>query len=191
MMKLSRAADITPRSKIRSIVLPSTSQIHINPNYNNTYNNVVIKDTLLSYSNNNNDDDDNDDLYERNENYLRNLKPVSTKSLLKALEKINRNEVVKHEKSNKLRLDDKNSNNNNSNATRVNTRHKRRNDKFLHRRPTNPEDYKLFMERDKVESINYFDCITAGWGKFSHSGDLSDLLLKIDVPIHSIKRFEF
>lgn len=142
-----------------------------------------------------------DELFDRNENYLRKIE-VTTKSagqqnldanyILDKIKQINLNEVTRRSSKGKFRLED----GNNQNATAkppsiITKKHKRRNDKFLHRRPTNPEDYELFMsvrERERPSSIDYYDCMTAGWGKFSSSGDLSDVLLKIDVPIHNIKR---
>lgn len=68
-------------------------------------------------------------------------------------------------------------------------RHRRRNDKFLHRRPTTPND-RYWLNRDEFasNSIDYVDCVAVGWGKYRSSGDLSDALLKIEVPIQNIKR---
>jgi hypothetical protein len=156
----------------------------------------VIKSTSL-----------NDDLFERNENYLRNVdkfpkidkesaleEKKNVSFILNKLKEINLNEVAKRNKS-KFRYENKNApENHNRNSTRPAMipakKNSRRNDKFLHRRPTNPEDYELFnlKEHNRPSSVNYYDCMTAGWGKFSSSGDLSDVLLKINVPIHHIKR---
>lgn len=68
-------------------------------------------------------------------------------------------------------------------------RHRRRNDKFLHRRPTTPDD-RYWLNRDEFasNSIDYVDCVAVGWGKYRSSSDLSDALLKIEVPIQNIKR---
>lgn len=109
--------------------------------------------------------------------------------------KVNQNELNKRQTDNKtniLKL---------SNANKVMStispklqtkpkRNRRRNDKFLHRRPTNVNDDYL-IQRDNVasNSIDYIDCVATGWGKSTRNGELTDKLLKIDVPIQNIKRF--
>jgi hypothetical protein len=70
---------------------------------------------------------------------------------------------------------------------------RRRNDKFLHRSPSNKHDEYLinlnqYQTPAASDSIDYFDCVALGWGKYRNSGDLSDVLLKIEVPIQNIKR---
>lgn len=196
LMKLTRAANLTPKSRVQTIFLPSSSHIRINPSFNvpaPASHSSTTKATS-SYSQSAGDDG----LFDRNENYLRKIEATTRSTghldanyILDKIKQINLNEVTRRSKG-KFRLEDAN----NQNATAkppsiINKKHKRRNDKFLHRRPTNPEDYQLFVsvrDRERPSSIDYYDCMTAGWGKFSSSGDLSDVLLKIDVPIHNIKR---
>lgn len=209
LMKLTRAANLTPKSRVQTIFLPSSSHIRINPSFNMpapaSSSSSTTTSATFSYSHHK-----DDELFDRNENYLRKMETTTrsagqkqqqqpnldAKYILDKIKQINLNEVARRSTKGKFRLEDGNNNNNNQNATAkppsiITKKHKRRNDKFLHRRPTNPEDYELFMsvrDRERPSSIDYYDCMTAGWGKFSSSGDLSDVLLKIDVPIHNIKR---
>lgn len=204
-MKLTRAANLSSKSRVHTIFLPSSSHIRINPSFN-----APAPVSSLQNTNNNNDDDK---LFDRNENFLRKIQTSTEKGgvagkemekrnkkkepdvnfILDKIKQINLNEVTRRSKG-QFRNDD--NGNIHRNATTkppsiIGKKNKRRNDKFLHRRPTNPEDYELFMsvrDRERPSSIDYYDCMTAGWGKFSSSGDLSDVLLKIDVPIHNIKR---
>lgn len=191
-MKLARAADLTPKSRVRTIFLPSSSHTRINPSQSIAAGVATSTTTSKpSYVQNN-----IDDLNERNENFLRKIDKPETneKFILDKIKQINLSEVSKRNKG-KLRFEDDSSkiirNTTAKPPSTLTKKHRRRNDKFLHRRPTNPEDYELFMsvrDRERPAGIDYYDCMTAGWGKFSSSGDLSDVLLKIDVPIHSIKR---
>ena len=112
--------------------------------------------------------------------------------------KVNQNELNKRQTDNKTNIL-KTSQLTNANKvvstispkiqTKPNRNH-RRNDKFLHRRPTNVNDDYL-IKRDNVasNSIDYIDCVATGWGKSTRNGELTDKLLKIDVPIQNIKRF--
>ncbi|KAG5671727.1 hypothetical protein PVAND_001907 [Polypedilum vanderplanki] len=200
LMKLSKPANLTPKSKVRTIFLPSSSHIRINANYN------VAPATTMTRpppSKSGNYADDNDDLMnlDRNENYLRKLQESSVdNSIIDKIRKVNRNEIAKRESKIKSRLVDEEKvvKFNNSTLKRTTKRHRRRNDKFLHRRPTNPEDYELFMsikdnnkkQQQQPLSVDYYDCVSVGWGKWMEKGDLSDILLKIDVPIHNINRCE-
>lgn len=36
-----------------------------------------------------------------------------------------------------------------------------------------------------TQDLPYRDCIATGWGKSSTNGDLTDILLQTQVPIHS------
>ncbi|KAL7024341.1 hypothetical protein ACKWTF_013000 [Chironomus riparius] len=193
LMKLSRAANLSPKSRVRTIFLPSSSHTKINPTRNG-------QPSIYTW----NDNDDNLLNLDRNENYLRKLDTTSNVALMDKIKKINRNEITKRESSKtKLRSDDDKVSNANKtkvmnsskftrNSTSTAKKNHRRNDKFLHRRPTNPEDYELFMSaKDKQptsSSIDYYDCWTVGWGKWMERGDLSDVLLKIDVPIHDMQQ---
>lgn len=198
-MKLSRPANLSPKSRVRTIFLPSSSHTKINP----TRNGPPSKYTSMQW--NENDNDDNLLNLDRNENYLRKMDSSSNvKSLMDKIKKVNRNEITKRDSSKtKLRSDDDkvssvnktkvmNSSKFTRNSTSMPKKNHRRNDKFLHRRPTNPEDYELFMSaKDKQptsSSIDYYDCWTVGWGKWMERGDLSDVLLKIDVPIHNMQQ---
>lgn len=80
---------------------------------------------------------------------------------------------------------------------------RRRNDKFLHGRPTALEPVDGVEERrtaSKLASssgdslagggeppldLPYVDCIATGWGKSTIGGDLTDMLLQTQVPIHA------
>ncbi|XP_070507029.1 uncharacterized protein [Chironomus tepperi] len=196
LMKLSRAANLSPKSGVRTIFLPSSSHTKINPTRNGP---PPTKLTSIQW----NDNDDNLLNLDRNENYLRKLDSSSNvKSLMDKIKKVNRNEIARKESpKTKLRSDDASSANKTKimssskftrNSTSIPKKNHRRNDKFLHRRPTNPEDYELFMSaKDKQptsSSIDYYDCWTVGWGKWMERGDLSDVLLKIDVPIHNMQQ---
>jgi hypothetical protein len=191
-MKLAKSAILTPKSRVSTIFLPSSSHTRINPSHNEaaTPAATLTMSTTSKPSTLQNIDDSND----RDENFLRKNKNVENneKFTLDKIKQINLNEVSKRNKG-KLRFEDDSSiiirNTTSKPPTILTKKHRRRNDKFLHRRPTNPEDYELFMSvRERPAGIDYYDCMTAGWGKFSTSGDLSDVLLKIDVPIHNIKR---
>lgn len=169
-MKLSRAANLSPKSRVRTIFLPSSAHIKINPN------------DAATTSNQGND------LFDRNENHLRRLEPT-VNNLMNLIAQANQNEIKKRQENDRTLLRSKDDT---RNATKVikAKKHRRRNDKFLHRRPTTPDD-EYWMNRDNFaqSSIDYLDCIAVGWGKYRNSGDLSDALLKIQVPIQNIKRF--
>lgn len=166
-MKLSRPANLSPNSRVRTIFLPSSAHIQINPS-----------DTPLTTSNHDND------LFDRKENHLRRLD-----SLVDFIAQANQNEIRKRTDSSRVQL--RSSSSDGKNATKIiKGRSKRRNDKFLHRRPTTPDDQYWMNRGDSFapSTIDYVDCTAVGWGKFRSSGDLSDALLKIEVPIHNIKR---
>lgn len=77
---------------------------------------------------------------------------------------------------------------------------RRRNDKFLHGRPSTMETTDEFGEERRTASmisaggalgddeppqdLPYVDCIATGWGKSTIGGDLTDILLQTQVPIH-------
>lgn len=174
LMKLSRAANLAPKSRVKTIFLPSSAHIQINPN-----------DAPKITSNN-----DDDDLFDRNENYLRRLeRDVNVNKLADMIAQVNQNEIKKNQVANRTQQLRLSSDNRNSSKLTKGKKHRRRNDKFLHRRPTTPND-EYWLNRDKFasSSIDYLDCVAVGWGKYRNSGDLSDALLKIEVPIHNIKR---
>lgn len=171
-MKLSRAANIAPKSRVKTIFLPSSAHIQINPN---------DAPTIASHNDN--------DLFERNENYLRRMER-DVNELVSRIAQENQNEIKKRQAiSNETQVRSADDNKNSSKVIKA-KKHRRRNDKFLHRRPTTPAD-EYWLNRDKFasSSIDYFDCVAVGWGKYRDSGDLSDALLKIEVPIHDIKRY--
>lgn len=168
-----------PESHVKTIFLPSSSHTRINPSYNVASSVITSKKitSLVSLS--------------------QKLKQPETsrKLIIEKMKHINLTEILKRNKEGKLLIQD------NSTKTVYNIskrppsllikKYRRRNDKFLQRRKTNPEDYDLFMsvrDKERTKGIDYIDCMTAGWGKFSSSGSLSDVLLKINVPIHNIKR---
>jgi hypothetical protein len=170
LMKLSRAANLSPQSRVRTIFLPSSTSIHINPN--NSPKTVLSSDS---------------DLYDRNENYLRALEP-NANHLYDLIAQVNQKEMKKRQAGSRAKL---RSTESAVNTTKVvkSKRHRRRNDKFLHRRPANLNDeYLMNPVKFASSSIDYFDCVAVGWGKYRNSGDLSDALLKIEVPIQNIKR---
>lgn len=166
-MKLGRPANLSPRSRVKTIFLPSSTDIQINPN-----------DPPTTTPSNDND------LFDRDENYLRKIGP-NVNNLVNLIAEVNQNEIKKRQGVGRTQ-------HRSTNETRnIKKKHRRRNDKFLHRRPTTNDDYSLF-NRDKFappNSIDYFDCVAVGWGKYRNSGDLSDILLKIEVPIQDIKRY--
>lgn len=165
LMKLSRAANIAPKSRVKTIFLPSSAHIQINPN------NAPL--TALNHDNN---------LFERNENFLRGME-------LDVNKLIYQDGIKKQQASNKTQIESLEDNRNSTKVTKSN-RHRRRNDKFLHRRPTTSADeYWLKHDEFASSSSNYLDCVAVGWGKYRDSEDLSDALLKIEVPIHEIKRY--
>lgn len=169
-MKLSRAANLSPKSRVKTIFLPSSAHIQINPN--------EVPTTTSSYE---------EDLLDRNENYLRKM-ATNTSSLANLIAQVNQNEIRSRQVSNRAHVRSTDVNTTNI-VTIKGKRKKRRNDKYLHRRPTTPDD-KYWIERNKFlsNSIDYVDCVAVGWGKYRNSGDLSDVLLKIEVPIQNIKR---
>lgn len=169
-MKLSRAANLSPRSRVRTIFLPLSAHIQINPNYSPT-----ITSSKLD-----------NDLFDRDENYLRKLADPNVSNLVKLIAQANQNEIKKRLVGGKAAITHVN-----RNSTKVaKKKTRRRNNKFLYRQPTNPNDEYL-MNRDRFAStsVDYVDCVTVGWGKYRNSGDLSDALLKIEVPIQDIKRY--
>lgn len=174
-MKLSRPANLSPKSRVRTIFLPSSAHIQIRPNDQPT--------TTADYDN---------DLFDRNENYLRRM-TADVNNLANLIAQVNQNEINRRMAANETSQVVARSaeTNEGSSAAKVvkRKRHRRRNDKFLHRRPTMPDD-RYWLNRDEFasNSIDYVDCVAVGWGKYRSSGDLSDALLKIEVPIQNIKR---
>lgn len=74
---------------------------------------------------------------------------------------------------------------------------RRRNDKFLHGRPAAAAYAEERRTAGQVEALNsgadggeppqdlpYVDCIATGWGKSEIDGDLTEILLQTQVPIH-------
>lgn len=165
-MKLSRAANLSPNSRVKTIFLPSSTHIQINPNDPPT--------TTSNYDN---------DLFDRNENYLRRM-TVSMENLANLIAQVNQIEISGRKGTNRTQVRSAE-----GKIKRGGRRNRRRNDKFLHRRPTTSDDM-YWVQRDESasSSIDYVDCVAVGWGKYRNSGDLSDVLLKIDVPIQDIKR---
>lgn len=175
LMKLSRPANLSPKSRVRTIFLPSSAHIQIKPSDQPT--------THASYDN---------DLFDRNENYLRRM-TADGNNLANLIAQVNQNEISRRKAVNRTSQVELRSfeEGEDSPAPKVvqGKRHRRRNDKFLHRRPTTPDD-RYWLNRDEFasNSIDYVDCVAVGWGKYRSSGDLSDALLKIEVPIQNIKR---
>jgi hypothetical protein len=170
-MKLGRPANLSPKSRVKTIFLPSSAHIQIN-----------LNDPPATTPHR------DDDLFERNENHLRKLEP-NVNNLENLIAQANQKEIEKRQDSNRTQLRPGDDTRNSTKSLKK--KHRRRNDKFLHRRPTTNDDYLMF-NRDKFppsNSIDYFDCVAVGWGKYRNSGDLSDVLLKIEVPIQNIKRY--
>ncbi|CRK92366.1 CLUMA_CG005929, isoform A [Clunio marinus] len=175
LMKLGRAANLSPMSRVKTIQLSSTSHIHVNPNA-----------SPMSAMNLDND------LFERNENYLRSL-DLNVNDLAKKIAQVNKNEIKSRQRqgTNKIQMRLEGEDTNSTKVVKV-TKKFRRNDKFLHRRPTTSDD-QYWLNRENftpTSSIDYVDCVAVGWGKYRNRGDLSDILLKIQVPIQDIKRCE-
>lgn len=110
--------------------------------------------------------------------------------------KVNQNEINKRQSDNKTNILKSPSINANKLLPSISPksqtkpkRNRRRNDKFLHRRPTTIDDYLITRDNVASNSIDYIDCVATGWGKSTRNGELTDKLLKIDVPIQNIKRF--
>lgn len=173
LMKLSRPANLQPKSIIRTIFLPSSSHVHVNPN-------IFSPSSFV--------DDNDDDKFDRNENYLR---KVDTKkkvqNIVSLIAQVNEREVKKRQAAtSKTQV-------RSSDMSKANSKkHRRRNDKFLHRRKPTIDDYLIHRVAPppSSSSVDYIDCVAVGWGKYKTSGDLSDALLKIEVPIQNIKRWE-
>ncbi|KAL5284960.1 hypothetical protein ACFFRR_006964 [Megaselia abdita] len=96
-----------------------------------------------------------------------------------------------------------------SRSTRNRNRMRRRNDKFMRgfSREDNEDDEEVTMKDDRwVGSYNrrrvnddggksssiddykdlpYIDCLATGWGKSNKTGDLTEILLKTNVPLHN------
>lgn len=196
-MKLSRPAVISKASKVIPITLPFTNQ-RIIPNEN-----LEMNPIKLNY---------NEDLFDRNENYLRKLSVSrNVKNLTKKIDAINAKE------SNFRKLDVPFNREELKQPESKNSR--RRNDKFLHHRQHGNdkfafrnEDYDLMnsnSDKSPSKGISYVDCVATGelksdlnsvkpfknfvilgWGKYTHSNQLSDVLLQTKVPIHNLSLCE-
>lgn len=177
LLKLSRGANLLPKSIVRTIFLPSSSHVHVNPN------NLVVPSSHHPSMTENIDDDK----FDRNENYLRKI-GTKVQNIVSLISQVNEKEVKKRQASNKTLIRP-----NDLLKATTNKRHRRRNDKFLHRRKPSIADYLIFRDVETSSSssstVDYTDCVAVGWGKFQNSGDLSDTLLKIEVPIQNIKRW--
>lgn len=166
LMKLTRPANLSPHSRVQTIFLPSSAHVQVNPNNPPT----TTSDKL------------DDDSFDRNENYLRKL-DRNVNDLVKLIAQANQNEIKRRQAGNQTMV---RSTDDTGSASKRNKK-RRRNNKFLYRRPTTANDEYL-MNRDN--HVNYVDCVAVGWGKYRNSGDLSDVLLKIEVPIQDIKRYK-
>lgn len=186
LLKLGRAANLSQKSRVKNIFLPSSSHIKINPN-----DDTSSKLPSLELD---------EDLFQRNENYLRKLKSSSDRTMdnvnkLPALiAQANQHEITKRQSNNKTQqIKSHSSSNSKIEGKGIKVKNnRRRNDKFLHRRTTSEHDEYLInlnqYQTPSSSSVDYFDCVAVGWGKYMNSGDLSDVLLKIEVPIQNIKR---
>ncbi|CAO1420929.1 unnamed protein product [Diamesa serratosioi] len=184
LLKLSRPANISPNSKVKRISLPPAVYTEINSN-----------DYLKPFATSNNNHDQH--FYDRQENYLRKLiVNENVSNIAEMIAKVNQNELNKRQTDNKTNILKPLTNANKVVPTispKTETkpkRNRRRNDKFLHRRPTNNDDYLIKRDNVASNSIDYIDCVATGWGKSTRNGELTDKLLKIDVPIQNIKRCE-
>lgn len=191
LLKLSRGANLLPRSIVKTIILPSSSHVHVNPNVN------IPSLSTVATTNTASDDHDDDDKFDRNENYLRKVDNMKVQNIVSLIAQVNEKEVKKRQTMNKTLIRTPSTNELLKTKTNINNnskRHRRRNDKFLHRRKPSIADYLLFRDvassstNSPSSSVDYTDCVAIGWGKFQNSGDLSDTLLKIEVPIQNIKR---
>lgn len=183
LMKLSRPANIFHESQIRKICLPFISA---STNYENNLNEHYNDDLLNSYA-----DISKDENYLRRAKYLQNLtslptiKDVMSKSFLRFVE------------------DGASSTDSSSERSGRKIANRRRNDKFFqeknaHNRRTD-NGYAYLMQSPEIvkqsshnrknnQEIPYTDCIATGWGKSEIDGDLTDILLKAQVPIHNNAR---
>lgn len=174
LMKLSKPADLTRASNIRRICLPfllaespdqAQSETVSPPSSANE--DVLIQQLEL------------EDVPEKIDNFLRsvqsrrryrNVTAPSMKELMnmKILSRMRQALAQRSPRSHK--------------------RSRRRNDKLMKLGPRRDSDDSAEQKHPKVsdepKEIAFVDCVATGWGKANISGDLSNQLLKTQVPLH-------
>ncbi|EDV48811.1 transmembrane protease serine 9 [Drosophila erecta] len=178
LMKLSKPADLTRASNIRRICLPfllaespdqsqSQSQSEAVSPASSADEDVLIQQLEL------------EDVPEKIDNFLRsvqsrrryrNVTAPSMKELMnmKILSRMRQALAQRSPRSHK--------------------RSRRRNDKLMKLGPRRESDDSAEQKRLKVsdepKEMAFVDCVATGWGKANISGDLSNQLLKTQVPLH-------
>jgi len=97
LLKLSRPAILSPRSRVRTIFLPSPTHVKINPtsSNDNSDNDLEPFYQQIASSSTTNDEDS----FDRNENYLRTLHADST-DLMELISRANREEIARRQQTN-------------------------------------------------------------------------------------------
>ncbi|XP_062123738.1 transmembrane protease serine 11C [Drosophila sulfurigaster albostrigata] len=171
LMKLSKPADLSRSSHIRRICLPfMLREPQETP--------APPQDDVL------NQQLELDDVPEKIDNFLRSVQSRRRYRNVTAPSSIDMSmrELMNMKILNRLRQALRQS----ERSPRSTKRTRRRNDKLM-KLKLESEDSDL-GERDDTRNMPFFDCVATGWGKANISGDLSNELLKTQVPLHQNRR---
>uniref|UniRef100_A0A1I8NR22 Peptidase S1 domain-containing protein n=2 Tax=Stomoxys calcitrans TaxID=35570 RepID=A0A1I8NR22_STOCA len=179
LMKLSKPANLSKKSNIRRICLPFTFNEPVYKEYEDEdlLQGEELTDPLLM---------DLVEIPEKMENFLRSVQSMrryqnftmpTMKDLmdLKIAQRLRRMQMAAQQMERRSRS------------------MRRRNDKimkiFKYPHKEGMSEQKHFHRYiDTNPDLPYIDCVATGWGKANVSGDLTDLLLKTNVPLHNNRR---
>lgn len=196
LMKLSIPANISNESNIRKICLPFIFDEMIQSVDDGTTSpssSGFIADPLSTH--------DLDSL-DKAENYLRSTRyhnsNMSSGTIYPSMKELLSTKIMNRLEGRRRRRQ--------SRSTRNRNRMRRRNDKFMRgfSREDNEDDEEV-RKNDRWSSYNrrvnddggksssiedykdlpYIDCLATGWGKSNKTGDLTEILLKTNVPLHN------
>ncbi|XP_073817736.1 trypsin-1 [Musca autumnalis] len=182
LMKLSKPADLSKKSNIRRICLPFLFNEPAYTEYedDDDLEAEELDDPLLM---------DLGQVPDKMENFLRSVQNIRrhrniTMPTMKDLLDLKISNRLKRQQTAQQRL----SGSRNGRSVR------RRNDKILKIFQYSNENDGMSEQKhfhrylDSNPDLPYIDCVATGWGKANVSGDLTDLLLKTNVPLHNNRR---
>lgn len=181
LMKLSKPADLSKKSNIRRICLPFLFNDPVYTEYDEEEDDVQhgeeLDDPLFM---------DLDQIPDKMENFLRSVQSIRrnrniTMPTMKDLMDLKISNRLKRSKETQLQ-------------GRASRSLRRRNDKIMKIFQYSSESDGMSEQKhyhryiDNNPDLPYIDCVATGWGKANVTGDLTDLLLKTNVPLHNNRR---
>ncbi|KAL7727451.1 hypothetical protein ACLKA6_017572 [Drosophila palustris] len=173
LMKLSKPADLSRSSHIRRICLPFMLRESPEQPAAPSKQDALSQQLEL------------DDVPEKIDNFLRSVQSRRHYRNVTAPSSIDMSmrELMNMKILNRLRQALRQS----QRSPRSKKRTRRRNDKLMKLQLESDQDSDLADHEDSHE-MPFFDCVATGWGKANISGDLSNELLKTQVPLHRNRR---